>query len=33
MSRGETGVEEARTITEKVKGQEAQRLITPFVSR
>lgn len=33
MSRSETGEEEARTITEMVKGEEAQRLIARFVSR
>jgi 2-(1,2-epoxy-1,2-dihydrophenyl)acetyl-CoA isomerase len=33
MSRAETGAEEARTITEMVKGQEAQALIARFVTR
>ena len=33
MSRAETGAEEARTITEMVKGEEAQRLIARFVDR
>jgi len=33
MSRAETGAEEARTIAEMVKGDEAQRLIARFVSR
>jgi 2-(1,2-epoxy-1,2-dihydrophenyl)acetyl-CoA isomerase len=33
LSRGETGAEEARTITEMVKGQEAQTLIARFVGR
>jgi 2-(1,2-epoxy-1,2-dihydrophenyl)acetyl-CoA isomerase len=33
MDRVETGVEEARTITEMVKGSEAQALISRFVSR
>ena len=33
MSRADTGVEEARTIAEMVKGEEAQRLIGRFVSR
>jgi 2-(1,2-epoxy-1,2-dihydrophenyl)acetyl-CoA isomerase len=33
MDRVETGVEEARTITEMVKGAEAQTLISRFVSR
>ncbi|WP_110182243.1 enoyl-CoA hydratase/isomerase family protein [Nocardioides solisilvae] len=33
MSRTETGVEEARTITEMVRGAEAQALIEKFVSR
>jgi 2-(1,2-epoxy-1,2-dihydrophenyl)acetyl-CoA isomerase len=33
MDRAETGLEEARTITEMVKGAEAQALIKEFVSR
>jgi len=33
MSRAETGAEEARTITEMVKGAEAQALISRFASR
>jgi 2-(1,2-epoxy-1,2-dihydrophenyl)acetyl-CoA isomerase len=33
MDRVETGLEEARTITEMVKGSEAQALITRFVDR
>lgn len=33
MSRAETGAEEARTIAEMVKGDEAQRLIARFASR
>jgi 2-(1,2-epoxy-1,2-dihydrophenyl)acetyl-CoA isomerase len=33
MSRAETGAEEARTITEMVRGQEAQALIARFVAR
>jgi 2-(1,2-epoxy-1,2-dihydrophenyl)acetyl-CoA isomerase len=33
MDRVETGAEEARTITEMVKGAEAQSLITQFVTR
>lgn len=33
MGRAETGAEEARTITEMVKGAEAQALIKEFVSR
>jgi 2-(1,2-epoxy-1,2-dihydrophenyl)acetyl-CoA isomerase len=33
MSRAETGAEEARTITEMVRGQEAQALIARFVTR
>lgn len=33
MSRAETGAEEARTITEMVKGHEAQTLIARFVAR
>lgn len=33
MDRAETGLEEARTITEMVKGTEAQALIKEFVSR
>ena len=33
MDRVETGLEEARTITEMVKGAEAQALIEEFVSR
>ena len=33
MDRVETGAEEARTITEMVKGAEAQALIAEFVSR
>ncbi len=33
MSRAETGAEEARTIAEMVKGEEAQRLIAGFASR
>lgn len=33
MGRAETGAEEARTITEMVKGAEAQALIKDFVSR
>ena len=33
MSRADTGAEEARTITEMVKGQEAQTLIARFVGR
>jgi 2-(1,2-epoxy-1,2-dihydrophenyl)acetyl-CoA isomerase len=32
-SRSETGVEEARTIAEMVKGEEAKQLIARFVSR
>jgi 2-(1,2-epoxy-1,2-dihydrophenyl)acetyl-CoA isomerase len=33
MSREETGVEEARTVAEMVRGEEAQRLIARFVNR
>ena len=32
LSRAETGAEEARTIAEMVKGDEAQRLIARFMS-
>jgi 2-(1,2-epoxy-1,2-dihydrophenyl)acetyl-CoA isomerase len=33
MSRAETGAEEARTVAEMIRGDEAQRLIARFVSR
>jgi len=33
LSRAETGAEEARTISEMVKGQESQALIARFVER
>jgi 2-(1,2-epoxy-1,2-dihydrophenyl)acetyl-CoA isomerase len=33
MSRAQTGAEEARTIAEMVKGEEAQTLIARFISR